>query len=278
MAKPPSQAVATRQTSEVAVHDRPDYLSGVAANSGLTGLDANDFVVPRVKLLQSVSEEVDTFDDAEAGQFWLNVMDTPLGDELEFIICANKKRVLLLPPMGDARGILARSDDGIHWSPPNGKWDVKLKGVRNPVTWETKATVRESGLLEFGSSNPEDPDSNPAATLFYEYLVYLPKFPELSPCLLSLARSQAKKAKDLNGKVEMRKAPMQAQKFQAKTVKETSSEGDYYNYQFVSSGWASQDQFEGCKAISDRFKEYVGAGEENAARESTGKAEESKEF
>ncbi len=267
MAKPPVAAkpnvpATTQQNSAL-----PSYLQDFKGGSGLQGLDSNDFIIPRIKLLQAISEEVENFEEAKAGNFWLNVLDVPLGSELDFGVCGNKKRYLLLPPMGDTRGILARADDAVHWSPPNGEWQVKLKGVKNAVTWKTAPTVRESGLAEFGSSNPDDPESTPAATLFYEFLVYLPQHPELSPALMSLARSQAKKAKDLNGKIEFRRAPMQSQAFRANVIKDSSPEGDFFNYQFVANGFVDEETFNGCKAITNKFQNYKGADEEGVARE-----------
>jgi hypothetical protein len=270
-----ARAPATVTKNEVATTgggNVPDYLKGHTGGSGLVGLGADDFIIPRIKLLQDVSEEPKQFEAAKAGMFWLNVLDEPLGDELDFIVCSNRKRYLLLPPMGDNRGILARSDDAIHWNPPNGEWQVKLKGVKNPVTWRTAPTVRESGLAEFGSSNPEDPDSNPAATIFYEFLVYLPKRPDLSPALMSLARSQAKKARDLQGKIEFRQGvPMQAQLFRAKIIQDNTSEGAFYNYQFASNGFAAEDIYLGCKRITERYGSYRGADEEGAAKETAPK-------
>lgn len=248
----------------------PSYLAGHTGGSGLKSMETSDFTIPRIKLLQGISPEVEAFEAAKAGYFWLNVMDQLLGSTIDIIVCADRKRVLLLPPIGDARGILARADDGKNWTPPDGEWEVKLKNVKKPVVWATKPTVRESGLLEFGSSNPEDPDSNPAATLFYEYLVYLPKYPQFSPVLFSLARSQAKRAKDLNGKIEFRGAPMQSQIFTATPTNEKGPEGGYFNVAFASNGFADEETYKKCVAITDRFKDYRGADEEGAAREASG--------
>lgn len=264
-----------KKTTEVApIADTgglPAYLSGkTGMSSGLQGLEASDFVVPRVKLLQAISEEVTAHDDAKPGIFWLNVLDQPLGPVLDFVPISNKKRYLLMPPIGDDRGILARADDAIHWNPPNGEWQVKLKNVKNPVTWKTAETVRASGLAEFGSSNPDDPDSNPAATLFYEYLVYLPEFPHLSPVLLSLARSQAKKARDLNGKIEFRHIPMQAGRYRATIIQDKGPEGPYFNYQFANNGFATEAEYEACVQYAKKFTDYRGADEEGAARAAEG--------
>jgi len=254
----------------------PDYLRDNQQGSGLQGLDMSDFLVPRIKLLQAISPEVTEFENAKAGDFWLTVADMPLGNVLDFIPISNRKRYLLMAQMGQTpKGIMARADDGIHWVPPNGSWDVTIKGRRGTVKWETKPTVRESGLGEFGSQDPENPDSNPAATLFYEYLVYLPDFPEQSPVLLSLARSQAKKARELNGKIEFAKKPMQSLRFRMGVVVDTGAEGDYNNYSFVRNGWATHEQFEGCQQLAERFKDYRAADEETAVAEAQGSMDKS---
>lgn len=251
----------------------PAYLQGQNTGSGLKGLDMSDFIVPRIKLLQGTSDEPKTFDNAKVGDFWLNVLDIPLGKSLDFIPISNRKRYLLTVPLGGTpKGILARADDGIHWMPPKGEWDVQLPKRRGLVKWkiEGDGTVRGSGLAEFGTADPEDSESNPAATLFYDYLVYLPEHPDMSPVLLSLSRSAAKRARDLNGKIEFAKAPMQALRFRVTPSEESGQEGDYYNYQFARNGFATEDEFNVCKGLADRYKDYRGADEEGEVAEAQG--------
>jgi len=260
----------------------PAHLQNTDRGTHLQGMDSDDFIVPRIKLLQGISPEVEAFDEAKAGMFWLNVLDISLGDRIRFIPINNRKRYLLLPPIGDDRGVLARADDGRTWN-TLGEWQVKLKNVRQPVTWKIEdLDVRKSGLAAFGTSNPDDPDSNPAATLFYEYLVWLPDVPELkTPVLLSLARSQAKKARDLNGKIEFAGVPMQGLVFESGTVDENGAEGPYKNYQFVRAGFATEEQFDTACRFEERFRgvTYEGVGEVGAEETgSTGDPADSKEF
>lgn len=262
----------------------PAYLKGHTGGSGLQGLDASDFVIPRVKLLQGLSPEVTAFDAAKIGEFWLSVVDTPLGGTLEIVVVKNRKRVMLLRPLGDTGGstVLARAEDAIHWTPDDGEWQVRLKNVKNLVTWKTAPTVRESGLLEFGSSNPEDRDSNPAATMFYEFLCFMPKRPDVSPVLLSLARSGAKWAKDLQGKIEFGGAPMQARLFEVSSWDDKSSEGPFKNWKFRAAGFVSEETYKHCLGLSERYKTYRAADEEQMANEQraggTPPAADSKEY
>lgn len=280
--------MATKAKQEVATTggQLPAYLAPEERRSGLKGLDTTDFIIPRVKLLQKISPEVETFNNAVPGIFWLNVLDQPLGSTLDFIPISNRKRYLLMAPMGGSpKGILARADDGVHWKPAAGEWQVSWpKGPRKPVTWKTAETVRESGLGEFGTQDPDNPDSNPAATLFYEYLVYLPDHPELSPVLLSFARSQAKRARDLNGKIEFRKAPMQSQRLRMSITDEARSDSEKYsNVAFAANGWATETEFKACKQYAATYVDYQGADEEGAVNDelggaSGGKGADEKEF
>lgn len=252
-AQAPMQHVAT--TKPGGDEQRPARLKDYKGGSGLV-IASDSITIPRMKLLQGTSPELEAFNQAKAGMFWMNVLDIPFGDTLDFIVCAYRERILLMPPL-PAKGILARAEDCIHWNPPNGEWQVKLKNVPKAVTWKTAPTVRESGLMEFGSSNPADPNSNPAATRFYEYLIYLTSYPDKSPLLLSLARSQGKRAKDLNGKIEFRKAPCWDQKFRATIINEGDESEKYFNFVFSSNGWADDAQSEECKSIHDRFGDFA---------------------
>ena len=79
----------------------------------------------------------------------INVMDEPIGKSFRFIPISNRKRYLLTVPMGGTpKGILARADDGVHWKPAKGEWDVQLPQRRGLVKWkiEGAGTVRGAGL------------------------------------------------------------------------------------------------------------------------------------
>ena len=97
--------------------------------------DQSDVTLPRVKLLQGLSDECETFNEAKPGLFWHTGYDRVLGPQFEFVPISRRKRYLLVAPIGDGQGVLARSDDFINWNPPQGKFDVKIKGQRDPVTW-----------------------------------------------------------------------------------------------------------------------------------------------
>ena len=257
----PKQEVAVAGGSNL-----PAYMQGHAP-ALLKGIDADDLILPRIKLLQAISPEIETYDNAKVGQFFHNVLAEPIGSQFDFIVCSFRKKFLLMAPLGDARKVMARAEDGVHWTPPNASFRVKVKGVKEEQVWTTKPTVRESGLAEFGSSVAGDPDSKPAAVAIYEYLLYLPERPDLSPIVMSLARSQYKKGKDLNSKITFRNAPLHGMRFTASVVEESGEEGPYKNYLFVSNGFATEGEFNRCRQIAEQFGDYKVADEESVATE-----------
>ncbi len=253
----------------------PAYLKDYAGGKALQSMGSDDVILPRVKLLQGLSPELQVYESAKAGIFWHNILNEPLGAGFRFVVCSDRKRYLLSVPLGGSpEGILARSDDGVTWTPPSGEWSVKLgPKYPKPVLWKiTSPNVRESGLANFGSSDPNDPSSAPAAVLFYDYVCYLPDHPALSPVLLSLSRSQIKKGKDLNSKIEIRAArqPLQSMVFTANSFVDKSNLGPFHNYQFLSDGTCTEDEYNTAMRIKERFATYRAADEEGAVHGDTG--------
>lgn len=246
----------------------PAYLQGKQQTGAvLNGIDASDLVLPRIKLLQGISPEVEAYENAKAGLFWHNVLGEPIGPQFDFIVASFRKKYLLMAPLGDPRKILARAEDGVNWNPPEGEFRVKIKKVKEEQTWKLAPTVRASGLDQFGSSVKGDADSPPAAVMIYEYLVYLPEMPQYSPIIMSLARSQIKPGKDLNSKISFRGAPLNAMRFTANVVEQVGEEGPFKNYQFVSNGFATEEEYARVEDIAKNFGDYKVADEEGLAGE-----------
>lgn len=235
----------------------PSWLTPEDVSKTDDGFDSSDVTIPRVKLLQGTSEEIANYDNAKIGHFWHTGLDMDLGSEVRFIVADRRKQYLLMAPIQDGQGILARSEDCKNWD-TTGKWSVRFKGRKEPVEWEiTDKDVTVDGLTSWGSQLPDDPDSPPAATLFYDYLVYLPDFPDLGMCILSCARTQIKKAKKgLNDKIQIQKdngRPMQTLIFSLGSVDDSADGQDFKNVKFTFKGFVQQ------REVFDKMMEYSGA-------------------
>src|SRR5262245_19171112 len=165
-------------------------------------IDSTDRIIPRIKLLQAISPELQDYGGAKAGMFWHTVMQESLGPTFLGIPILIRKSYVLWSPRNDDRGILARAMDGVHWDVPNAEFTVKPKGAPQPITYNTKESVQDSGLDQFGSSIPGDPNSPPAASLTYNMMFYLPEMPELSPSVIINTRSSVKPMQQLLSRID----------------------------------------------------------------------------
>ena len=257
----------SKKTELAATSDSlPDYLKGRAPTKPNDNFDNSDVVLPQIKLLQGVSAECTTFNDAKSGNFWHNSLDFNLGDALEFVVCSRRKKYLLQAPLDDGQGVLARSDDFVTWD-KLGSWQIKVD-KKTTVEWRIDdLNVEESGLAKWGTFDPSDENSPPAATLFYEYLVLLPAHLDFGPAVISLARSQIKQAKrGLNNKIALHGSmgrPMQSLVFKATSAVESiGNNQDYNTWNFTSNGFASKDVFDTACEFEGSLQVYAVKDEE----------------
>ena len=162
------------------------------------------------------------------------------------------------------------------WIDRTGTWQVKLKGIKTPVTWTIEdLDVKKSGLDQWGTYNPDDEDSPPAATLFYDYLVILPDHMDLGPSVISMVRSSVRVArKELNTKISTHASngvPMQALVFEAGSFTDSNSAGeDFKNWTFKSAGFASEELFAKAQEYKGLLETYTVQDEESAVTEGSG--------
>lgn len=220
----------------------PSFMQG-SVGAGLENVGSADIETPRIKLLQSNSPELEEFDEAKAGMFWHSVAGISLGRELTIVPIYVDQRAILWRPRESGGGILARADDGMHWNPPNATFDVTLapKQGGKQVKWSTKPTVIQSRLLEWGTSNPEDPNSQPAATKMYSIVAACPSFGELPPGVITLQRSAIRVAKKLLGQLKLSRAPAFGCKFIMSSTREEGPSGAFYNYKFTPAGFVEDE-------------------------------------
>ncbi len=181
-----------------------------AAKVSIGNVGSDDLIIPRIKLMQNVSPEVED-SGAPMGEFWHTVAGESLGEAFRFVPILVRKGYVLWAPRGDERGILARSSDGVNWDEEfQGKsFDVKLKGMAKPIKYQLGKMVDEAippgtpSLIRFGSSIPGDANSRPAANLTYEFLMYLIDDPDMSPVVMINTRSAVRAAKDLLSKINI---------------------------------------------------------------------------
>ena len=223
------------------------------AKAKIGNIDSTDRIIPRIKLIQAISPELQDFQDAKAGQFWHTVAQENLGPSLKAIPIIIRKSYVLWAPRNDDRGILARAMDGIHWDPADAEFTVKPKGSPNTVTYRTAKTVAESGLDQFGTSIPGDNNSAPAASLTYNMLWFLVDFPELSPSVIINTRSSVKPMQQLLSRIDSKPVAHYAQIYSISSVQQKGAEGPYFNFAYAGAGFADEDQAAICSQLFESF-------------------------
>ena len=237
------------------VEGLPDYLRAVHKTAKFGNVDKTDMIIPRVKLLQAISSEVTTFNNARAGNFWHTIAEEPLGNSISGIPIVIRKTYALWAPRNDDRGILARANDGIHWDQPGAEFTIQPKNSPNKVTYKLGKTVQENGMDQFGSSIPGNSNSVPAASLTYHVMWWFPQFQEYSPAIIINTRSSVKKAKMLISKIELRPVNHYAQKFLISSVQEQGEEGPFWNYVYTSDGYATREEYQWAEALFNSYAE-----------------------
>lgn len=240
------------------------------AGLGTEAIGAGDVEIPRVKLMQALSPELDEYDDLKQGNFWHTLAELNLGQSVKVTPIFTDQRFILWRPRSSGGGILARADDGIHWSPSNQSFNVKLKSGKE-VTWTTARTVADSGLDQWGSEDPTDANSPPAATRMYNIVLTFADRPDVSPAVVTLQRSAIKVARKFLGKMKITRAPSFGLIFEMKAVKDVNAAGEtYWNYAFKADGMvqdqpqylANRELYEYFKAQGINVKDLEGAQED----------------
>jgi hypothetical protein len=232
-----------------------------STGASLGNLDASDIKPPEVKLLQATSPECAEQPGAVAGSFWLTGQNINLGPEIAPAtpIILRKSYVLWNPTKGlDSKVPLAVASDGVHWDIPNQTFEVYFPNNRTPYKWATKRTVAESGLDKFGSSQPDNPRSTPAASMTYQML-WAFRLPDGRPQLgvITNSRTGIKPMKELFGMIDGKGVDHFFQRFRIQAIRISLRPGEYffgYKYFAVDNSDMSEAEGDSYKALHERFR------------------------
>lgn len=238
--------------------------------AGTDHLDTKDMEVPRIKLIQAISPEVTEHTNAMAGEFWHTLAEESFGRKVSIVPIYIDKRFILWRPRKAGGGILARADDGTNWNPPNTDFTITLPETKKNVTWRTGGdivdeqgrvtaknvgTVAASGLDQWGSYDPDNTSSQPAATLMYTMVVAMPDYPDYGFAQLTLQRGSVSVAKNLIAKLKLNSKPSYGRVFSLESVEDQNSSGDpFFNFRFTADGYVqNEDAYNAYEALYKQF-------------------------
>ena len=279
-----STKIAKRETSEVAT-TMPKHMREYQG-AGLEQISTSDLEVPRIKLLQALSPELQEHNDAKPSHFWHSVAEVDLGRSLRIVPVYVDQSFILWRPRKAGGGILARAADGIHWSPAEGEFETTLEDGKTKVKWKLAKTVAASGLAEWGSMDPSDPNSPPAATRMYNIVAVMPdQEGALSPAVITLQRSAIAVARKFLGKLKISQAPSFGCYYQMEAVKDQNNQNqEFFNYKFTMAGFVEdetefakyRETYDVFKKMGLRIKDIEGLQTEDPTDPTAGKKENKK--
>jgi hypothetical protein len=115
--------------------------------------------------------------------------------------------------------------------------------------------VLASGLCEFGSSDPENENSPPAATVYYEYLLYIPGHEDASPVLLRLKSTALDNGRALNSYFALLGRPTFAHVIDWTVESKSGGGNDWTVPKHVPAGWVADINL--YKIVEDMHKNYA---------------------
>lgn len=238
----------------------PDFMRG-DANLGKENIDRDDLETPRLKLIQGLSPELQAYDDLRAGHFLHAANEFIFEEPFTAVPVWMDKRFILWRPRDNGGGILARADDGIHWSPAEGEFTVQLDRNQggDTVTWKLAPTVSESGLANWGTMNPNDSQSPPAATRMYNFVLVFPDYPELMPAVLTFQRSGIKRARKFITMLKTTQTPLFGLRFKFSAFLDHNNSGqEFFNVGVVSDGLVTDTTL--YKQYKGLYNQFADAG------------------
>lgn len=242
----------------------PSFMQG--AEKADTGFDVADLIIPRVALMQGISPPV-MAGMVENGHLWHTIMEQDLGSEIDVVPILYRKQYTLWNPLHAGGGVLARSTDGATW---DADFDVKVpiykdfpKKMIHYAAKKGDPVGSKVGLGMWGSADPENADSGPAATVSHVFMMRSLQHFDLGPFIVFLQRSSERVAKDLMTKIKLvqdgsLKVPMYGQVYRLTSAGAQNNAGqDYNQYKFIPNGFIpDQGMFE---LLMKEHAEYKGA-------------------
>lgn len=241
MKKKEEKALVPKQEQAMVV---PDYLlpkDGVGVR-GRENVEKSDLVLPRLKLLQPLSPEVqDEEKDVEAGHLYNTLTQQDFGSSIVFIPIVHFKSRIYWRDRDDDSGerIICSAPDGLH--PISSEFSDLCINCKNQK-W---------------NNNAKDPkDKAPKCTMFYNFAILIEG--EMTPIALSMERTKIKVAKKLLSLITCTgKLDMFAKKYKLGVTKEKNKKGIWYNYDITPIGFVTAKEFKVAEVAYQSLKDLA---------------------
>ncbi len=221
--------------------DTIDQLPSFAKSEGkgTEGITAQSLQTPRIGLLQGVSPELEEDDSLRPGMWFHSTGNCSIGKEVRFVPCFCSESVIIWRDRKEGGGVIARASDGANWDTPGA--DIEFTIGKKTEKFNLGKTVTASGLAEFGTSDPSNPQSAPIATRNINVVCYLIDYPDMSPCILTLKRSAHRVGMDFMTNLRQNSASIFYRAFILNHTSAASGAGSYLVPRVTPDGFISDE-------------------------------------
>lgn len=213
----------------------PAYLQG-GEGRGKENVDKSDLILPRLKLLQPLSPEVQDEEKKGVQGHMINTLTRQdYGSSIIFTPIVHFKSRILWRGRDDEASdrILCSAADGLH---PTTEEYAKLCTQCKEQQW-----------------NNDEVDKAPRCTIFYNFVVIIDG--EITPIALSMEKTKIKTAKKLLSLItHTGNLDMFAKKYKIGITKEQNKKGIWYNYDITPVGFVSAEEFKVAEAAYQSLK------------------------
>jgi hypothetical protein len=238
----------------------PAWMKKASTGQSFGELDATDLKPPRLKMLAGMSPEVmDGVPGATPGNFWITILNLNLGQTVVGTPIYLRKSYQLWAPKsgGEQKGPLATADAKGKWDVPDQSFEIKFPGNPKVYTWEIMKNVSDNGMDKFGSSQDDNPRSQPAAALTYDvlWLIDLPNGKK-QLCVFTNSKTGLTPTQKFITASELVGVDRHFQRYRIVTVKKIGPTNDpyfTYDYQYINN---IQDEEEG-KVTQAIYAQYA---------------------
>jgi hypothetical protein len=251
MKKDKTKELATTGAPSAALANVPAFLKGEAVQ-GLDNIDRADLILPRIKLMQDMSPEVQE-GKAKAGELVNSLTGQNYGTRLEFVPLTNSKTRMFWQDRKEGNAVLCSSDDGKHPKDPTAAAKIakKMKLKEFPVT------MPDCKSCPFGNWAEDDAGGDreaPRCTSYYNFPMLIKG--DSSPSALTMSRTKLKVGRKLLSLVVLSgdNVSIYAKRYELSTVKEKSDLGTYYNYAIKPIGYVTEAEYKVTKGLHESFK------------------------
>lgn len=243
-------------TVETSISNVPDYLKHEGVGRGRENVDQTDLVLPRIKLLQPLSPEVQEANEGdakvEAGHLFNTLTQQDYGPSIIFIPVIHFKSRIYWRNREEGGGIQCAAQNGVNPVATSEDTFAKVCTECTLPNWKNDAEIGE--------------DKAPKCTIYYNFAIIIDG--ETNPIALSMERTKVKTAKKLLSLITYTgNLDMFAKKYKIGVTKEKNKRGTWYNYTIEPVGFVSPEEFKLAEAAYQSLKSLALSVEQERAEE-----------